>query len=67
MCVCVDKLWCVCLGMSGERERHFCICLWRVECKFEVQERQVCVCVETSIDVAFKMYVCVCMHVCVCV
>ena len=30
-------------------------------------ETGVCVCVETSIDVALKMYVCVCMHVCVCV
>ena len=67
MCVCVDKLWCVCLGMSGEKEIHFFICLWRVECILEVQERQVCVCVETSIDVALKMYVCVRVHVCVCV
>ena len=43
MCMCVDKLWC--LGVSGERERHVCIYLWRAECIWEVQERQVNVCV----------------------
>lgn len=40
-CVCVDKLWC--LGMSGERERHVCVCSWRDECIWDVQERQVSV------------------------